>query len=60
MAGVASGIGGVVPAMMSFSNTERINQEIRQHNEAASAINAMTRKIVGETYARAREVPKNS
>ena len=60
MAGVASGIGGVVPAMMSFSNTERINQEIRQHNEAASAINAMTAKIVGETYARAREYQKTA
>ena len=58
MAGVASGIGGVVPAMMSFSNTERVNQEIRQHNEAAKAINAMTAQIVGETHARAREYQK--
>ena len=58
MAGVASGIGGVVPAMMSFSNTERVNQEIRQHNEAAKAINAMTAQIVGETHTRAREYQK--
>ncbi len=41
MAGIASGIGGTVPALMSLSNTARSNEEIRQQNEAAHAINMM-------------------
>lgn len=53
MAGVASGIGGVIPAMMSFANTERINQEIRQHNELARGINNITMHLVGEANTRA-------
>ena len=55
MAGVAAGIGGVVPAAMSFSNTERVNQDIRRHNEMAGAINAVTTQVVGRAYARASE-----
>ena len=55
MAGVASGIGGVIPAMMSFANTERVNQEIRQHNETAKEINEVTMHLVGEANDRAKK-----
>lgn len=58
MAGVASGIGGVIPAMMSFANTERVNQEIRQHNELAKAANNIIMHAVGEANSRAHEYKK--
>ncbi len=53
MAGVAAGIGGVIPAAMSFSNTERVNQGIRQHNEMAKAINYASGMMLSNAEARA-------
>ena len=41
MAGIASGIGGTVPALMSLSNTARSNEEVRQQNQAANAVNML-------------------
>lgn len=40
MAGIASGIGGTVPALMSLSRTARNNDIIRQQNQAAQSINS--------------------
>mgnify|MGYP000334545418 FL=1 len=44
-AGIASGIGGTVPALMSFSNTERVNQEVRAHNDLVNSINMATAMV---------------
>ena len=55
MAGTAAGIGGVIPAAMSFSNTERVNQGIREHNEQANAINQANVPVILLAQDRARQ-----
>ena len=55
MAGTAAGIGGVIPAAMSFSNTERVNQGIREYNERANAINQANVPVILLAQDRARQ-----
>ena len=52
MAGIASGIGGTVPALVSLSNTAKNNETIRQQNQMAKSINNML--LAGELKAIAR------
>lgn len=39
MAGIASGIGGTVPALMSLSRTAQNNETVRQENDVINALN---------------------
>ncbi len=41
MAGMAAGIGGTIPALMSLSSTAQHNEEVRAHNEAVNTINML-------------------
>lgn len=41
LAGMASGIGGTVPALMSLSTTAQHNEEVRKYNEAAQTMNVI-------------------
>lgn len=41
MAGMAAGIGGPIPALMSLSSTAQHNEEVRAHNEAVNTINML-------------------
>lgn len=52
-AGIASGIGGVVPAAMTASRIERENQEIRARNAAIDAQFDQTRAAAGDALTNA-------
>lgn len=52
-AGIASGIGGVVPAAMTASRIERENQEIRARNAAIDAQFDQTRAAAGDALSNA-------
>lgn len=54
-AGIASGIGGTIPALMSFSNTEQLNQGVRQHNELINSINLATAMVSAACSDRAQK-----
>ncbi|MGI6031019.1 MAG: hypothetical protein ACOX7F_05910 [Eubacteriales bacterium] len=41
MAGMAAGIGGPIPALMSLSSTAQYNEEVRAHNEAVNTMNML-------------------
>lgn len=56
LAGVAAGIGGTVPALMSLSNTERKNVAIRESN---SAITQLNMSIMDMHYKRERDRKNN-
>lgn len=60
MAGIASGIGGTVPALMSLSNTARSNEAVRQQNEAAHAVNMMIYQAQAEARKTAQEYRKKA
>ena len=60
MAGLASGIGGTVPALASLSRTAAHNESIRQQNEAAHAINMMVFQAQAEAGKTAREYQKKA
>lgn len=55
MAGIASGIGGTVPALMSLSNTASNNEIIRQQNQAAQSINSLLFEADMKARARAEK-----
>lgn len=46
MAGMAAGIGGSIPALMSLSSTAQYNEEVRAHNEAVNTMNMMHAEAV--------------
>lgn len=41
MAGMAAGIGGPIPALMSLSSTAQHNEAVRAHNEAVNTMNML-------------------
>lgn len=50
MAGLASGIGGVVPALASLNSTAQHNEAIRAQNQVAQSINQTLLLAKGDTY----------
>lgn len=60
LAGMASGIGGVVPAVASLSQTAKNNEAVREYNRGAMAYNALIAgsPATSDKYSSAQEMVK--
>lgn len=54
LAGIASGIGGTVPALMSLSATAQRNAQVREYNQALNGMAAFAATSAGDRLGRAR------
>ena len=58
MAGMAAGIGGTVPALMSLDNTAKYNKQVNEYNSAVNTLNRINARIALDFKGKAIEKQK--